>query len=107
MAVSMELKEALKRLAEKIAQYVEDVAELTVETRYVEMGATGSDDSKLAARTVLKLDADSEVVLPMEQGEKGLEVNAAVFELHQQSVQSAIDYRTRMMESLLSILRGG
>jgi Zn/Cd-binding protein ZinT len=106
MATQTELKDALKTAAEKVAQYVEDAAEMSVETRYVEMGAASFDNAKIAARTVVKLDGDSQTVLPMRKGEAGaMTVDAAVFEMHQQNVQAAIDYRAKMMNSLLSLLR--
>jgi hypothetical protein len=106
MATQTELKDALKAAAEKVAQYVEDAAEMSVETRYVEMGAASFDNAKIAALTVVKLDGDSHTVLPMRLGEAGaLVVDSAVFELHQQNVQAAIDYRAKMMNSLLGLLR--
>jgi hypothetical protein len=108
MATNTELKEALKSVADKIAQYVEDAAGMTVETAYVEMGAASFDNAKLAARTSVKLDGDSQTVLPMRKNDAGaLEVDTVVFDLHQQNVQAAIDYRAKMMDSLLSVLRGG
>jgi hypothetical protein len=68
--------------------------------------STSSDDAKIAARTVVKLDGDSQTVLPMNKGEDGaLAVDAAVFEMHRQNVRAVIDYRAWMMSSLLSILR--
>ena len=106
MATSPELKEALKTAADTIAKYVENAATMTVETRYVEVGAA-SDNSKLLARTVVKLDGDSETILPMKPGPDGLlVVDTVVHEMHQENVQTAIDYRTEMLERLLSILQG-
>lgn len=106
MATSPELKEALKSAADKIAKYVEDAASMTVETRYVEVGAA-SDDSKMLARTIVKLDGDSETILPMKPGPDGLlVVDTVVNEMHQENVQTAIDYRTEMLERLLGILKG-
>ncbi len=79
---------------------------MTVETRYVEMGAQGFDEAKLAARTIVKLDGDGETVLPMKKTEDGmLEVDSVVFELHQQNVQTAIDYRANILNSLIHLLR--
>jgi hypothetical protein len=102
-----ELREAVKSAADQIAKYVQDVATMTVETKYVEMGVAGFEDAKLAARSVVKLDGDSETVLPMKKNEAGvLEVDTAVFELHQQNVQTAIDYRARVLNSLIQLLRG-
>jgi len=106
MATSPELKEALKNAADKIAQYVDDAATMTVETRYVAVGA-GSDESKLLARTIVKLDGDSETILPMKPGPDGtLVVDTVVNEMHQENVQTAIDYRTEMLERLLGLLKG-
>jgi hypothetical protein len=101
-----ELKEALKNTADTIARYVENAATMTVETRYVEMGGNAKD-AKLAARTVVKLDGDSETILPMKKGPDGsLVVDTVVNEMHQENVQAAIDYRAEMLEKLLSILNG-
>jgi hypothetical protein len=105
--MASELRDALKASAERIAKYVEDVAEMSVETRYVELGAASFEDAKLAARTIVKLDGDSQTIVPMQKGDTKLEVDMAVFEVHQQNVAAAIEYRTKMMNSLLSILRGG
>ncbi len=105
MATSPELKEALRNAADTIAKYVEDVATMTVETRYVEIGGT-PEQSKLAARTIIKLDGDSETILPMKKGPDGdLAVDSGIQEMHQENVQAAIDYRAEMLERLLSILR--
>jgi hypothetical protein len=106
-AMANEIRDAVKASAERIAKYVEDVAEMAVETHYVELGAASFDEAKLAARTVVKLDGDSQTVIPMQKGESKLEVDMAVYEVHQQNVASAIEYRTKMMNSLLSLLRGG
>ena len=106
MATSPELKEALKSAADKIAKYVENVATMTVETRCVVVGS-GSDESKMVARTIVKLDGDSETILPMKPGPDGaLMVDTLVNEMHQENVQTAIDYRTEMMERLLTLLKG-
>jgi len=104
MATSPELKEALKNAADTIAKYVEDAASMTVETKYIEVGGK-SDEPKLLARTIVKLDGDSETVLPMKAGPDGtLVVDTVVNEMHQENVQTAIDYRTEMLERLLSLL---
>ncbi len=106
MATSPELKEALKNAADKIAKYVEDIATMTVETRFVEMGSEASQ-SKPASRTTIKLDGDSETVLPMKLGPDGsLVVDTLFNDMHQVNVQAAIDYRTAMMERLLGLLKG-
>ena len=103
---STEIKEALKNVADQIAKYVENVATMTVETDYVEMGGK-IEDVKLAARTVIKLDGDSTSVLPMKPGLDGsLVVDTALYEMHQQNVQAAANYRAAILERLLGVLRG-
>ena len=103
-----EFRDAMKNAADQIAKYVQDAATMTVETRYVEMGSAGFDNAQLAARTIVKLDGDSETVLPMKKNDAGgLEVDAAVYELHQQNVQTAIDYRAKILNALIGLLRGG
>lgn len=99
-----EVKEALKNVADQIAKYVADAASMTVETSTVEIGAK---EAQLAARTVIKLDGDSTSVLPMKKGADGtLTVDTTVYDLHQQNVKAASDYRAAILNSLLGILRG-
>jgi len=103
-----ELENALKTTATNVAKYVEDAATLQVETRFVEIGADGSpdfDQAKPVARTIIKLDGDSATVVPVQKNEAGaLEVDQELFSLHQQNVNTAIEYRARMLNALLSTL---
>lgn len=103
-----ELENALKSAATNVAKYVEDAATLQVETRFVEIGADGSpdfDQAKPLARTVIKLDGDSATVVPVSKNEAGvMEVNNELFILHQQNVNTAIEYRARMLNALLGTL---
>jgi hypothetical protein len=102
-----EIRDALKSTADQIAKYVQNAAEMKVETLYIEMGSANFDQAKLAARTIVKLDGDSQSVLPMKKGEDGnLVVDAVVFDLHQQNVQAAIDYRSEMITAMINLLRG-
>jgi hypothetical protein len=99
-----ELKDALKNTADSIAAYVKNVATLTVETQTVEVGAT--DKPRLAARTVISLDGDNTSVIPAQKNEAGnLQVDSTLYELHMQNVQAAIDYRGRMLDAMLGLLK--
>ena len=107
--MATELQNSLKKAAEKVADYVDNVATLTVETQYVHIGL-GADvnfgQAKPVARTVIKIDGDCQTVVPMQEDkEKRLEVDTALFELHQQNVATAIEYRARIMNALLSTLQ--
>ena len=103
-----EYEVALRNAAASVAKYIQDAATMLVETKYVELGENGAqsfDSAKPVARTVIKLDGDSEAVLPMRQNESGaLEVDLTLFELHQQNVATAIDYRTHILNALLTTL---
>lgn len=105
-----EFSTALKNVATSIAQYVKDASIMQVETRYVEIGEAGSadfDSAKPVARTIIKLDGDSETILPMRKNEAGANVvDTELFELHQENVLTAIEYRASILDSLLGILKG-
>lgn len=106
--MASELETALKNAATVVGQYVKDVATMTVETKYVEVGPDGSvdfDKARPVARTIVKLDGDSEIVAPVRRNAAGVEeLDSALFELHQQNVSTTIEYRTKMLNALLSTL---
>ena len=101
-----ELDTALKNIATTLAQYVKDASMMQVETRYVEISegsAVDFDKALPAARTIIKLDGDSETVLPMRKNEAGVAVvDSELYDLHQQNVTTAIEYRARILDALLS-----
>ena len=103
-----DIKTTLEKVTAQVAGYVEDVATLTVVTKYVSVDAEMAadfDQARPGARTIIRLDGDSEAVVPLQKGETGLEVNRALFELHERSVATAIEYRAKLLQSLLSMLQ--
>jgi hypothetical protein len=101
--MASDLESALKNVAQKITEYVKDAATLTVETRYVQIG-----DGEAVAQTVLKLDGDSFAAVPVRLTESSrLEVDSALFDLHQKNVEAAIAYRERILNALAGVLRRG
>jgi hypothetical protein len=99
-----DVENALKAVAQKVSGYVENVATLTVETKYIQVGGSGAPQT--AAKTVVKLDGDSETIVPLQAGTAGqLEVDTALFDIHQRNVATAIDYRARMLAALFEALR--
>ena len=99
---------ALRNAASSVARYVQDAATMQVETHYVDISPEGTPDFDAArpvARTIIRLDGDSETTVPMRQGESdNLEVDLSLFNLHQQNVDTAIEYRARILNALLSPL---
>jgi hypothetical protein len=100
-----EFENALRSAATSVASYVKDASTMQVETQYVEIGDNGAanfDQARPVARTLIKLDGDSAVIVPVRKNEAGLmEVDAGLFDLHQQNVATAIEYRARILNSLL------
>ncbi len=107
--MAADLETSLRQAAETIARYVEDAATLTVETQYVIVDDQGDIDfaqAKPAARTIIKLDGDSSLIAPMRQREDGrLELDADLLRLHQSNVDTAIDYRDRILATLVNVLQ--
>ncbi len=102
MAVT-EIKEALRSAADTVSKYVRDLGALQVETQMVETG-TGNAPL-LVARTTIKLDGDNSSTIPAVQNAAGKwEVDTVLYALHMQNVQSAIEYRSKMMEAMLKLL---
>lgn len=106
MATSSEIREALKNAAEQVTHYVKDASEMTVETRFVELGSNG-EEGQLAARSLVKFDGDSYFTVPVRRdGNNNLVPDTTMYEVHEKNVQATIEYRVRMMEQLLGLLRG-
>lgn len=104
-----ELNNAMKSAAEKIVKYVDDVSCMTVETRFIDLDggpAADFEQSKPAARTIIRLDGDCSSVVPLRRTPEGeFQVDSAMFELHERNVATAIEYRSRMMDALLQALK--
>ena len=104
-----DLENSIRSAAEKIAAYVDNIATMTVETKYVKIDDQGDTDfskAKPVARTVIRIDGDSEAVLPVRESEDGgLAVDADLLDLHNQNVVTAIDYRAKLLNSLIGMLK--
>lgn len=99
-----DFKETVKQAGDTIVGYIKDASTLTVETNTVEVG-TGAAP-QLAARTVISLDGDNSSTVPAQRNEAGiLTVDAELYTLHMQNVQAATDYRARMLDSMISLLK--
>lgn len=100
-----ETESLVKNTLAKVADYVRDVATMTVKTEYTHVGgdeAANFDQAIPAALTVIKLDGDCRAVIPMREATDGrLEINAEILNVHRQNVATAIEYRARILDSLL------
>jgi len=103
------LQNAIKNTTEKLAKALEDATELKIETRYIDLSgpnAASDEAGRLLARTVMQLDGDMTVIVPMNRDEAGeLQTNKEVFDLHQSNVVTALDYRAKLLNDLIKAMR--
>jgi hypothetical protein len=107
--VATELENSIRNAAEQVAKYVEDAAVMEVKTYYVLVSASAQPDTlkdRPGAYTQVKLDGDNTTVVPMREGREGvLEVDAALFEIHERNVATATEYRAKVLGALIDLLR--
>jgi hypothetical protein len=107
--MATDLENSIRSAAEKIASYIEDVATMTVETSYVKVDDKGVIDfsqAKPVARTVVKLDGDSEAIVPIRTSETGaMVVDTDLLELHHRNVSTTIEYRAQLLSALIGMLK--
>src|SRR5262245_48622906 len=109
--MATEFERSLKNLISSITKLVEDASEMEVITEYVELkldeGAPKDfTGAKLAARTLIKFDADSRIVVPVRKSENNqLEIDDALFDVHERNVKAAIEYRTGVLQAVISALQ--
>jgi hypothetical protein len=104
--VVTEIKGALRASADAVSKYISDAAVLQVETRTIEAGST--EESVLAARTVIRLDGDNLSEVPAAKNAAGRwEIDTVLHDLHMRNVEAAVNYRSRMVESMLTLLGSG
>ena len=107
--MAADLDNSIRRAAELVTSYIGDASELSVTTKFVEVNensVVNFDEAKAAARTIIRFDGDSSVVVPMARNEAGeLEIDSSLFGLHERNVQTAIEYRTGLLEAILDVLQ--
>ena len=104
--MAKELNNAIKSAAAKVSQYVDDLSKMTVETRSVDLETQSLtfEGSKVVARTELSMDGDCTTILPTRMSAAGEQaIDGEMFQAHQQVVATAIEYRARMMASLMGL----
>lgn len=101
---STSMQSTIKNAAHRLAKALEDASEIRIETRYVLTDApvAGDERGQLLARTVMQLDGDAELLVPMQRNEDGqLVTDREIFDLHMANVKSALEYRADLLSSLL------
>ena len=104
-----DLETSVRNAAQNVAKALEDTTELTVQTQWVEVGDDGAvswEDARPVSKTVIQLDGDTELTIPMTRSDAGApETDVALLELHMRNVTSAIEYRSSLLNALLTVVR--
>ncbi len=98
-----DLATALKKAGEELAKQISDASELQVETKWVladEKGDVDWNAAKPAARTTIKLDGDSELIVPMSKEGDTLVVRKDLLALHEANVANARAYREKLYDMI-------
>jgi hypothetical protein len=98
-----DLATALKKAGEELAKQISDASELQVETKWVLADEKGDVDwtaAKPAARTTVKLDGDSELIVPMSKEGDTLVVRKDLLALHETNVANARAYREKLYDMI-------
>jgi hypothetical protein len=103
------LDDSMREAAAQVRKYVEDAAVMQVRTYYVLTGTeelSKLDGERPGAYTEVKLDGDSKVVVPMRKGrDDTMELDEALFSIHERNVQAATEYRARVLSALIGLLQ--
>lgn len=103
------LDDSVREAAAKVRQYVEDAAVMQVRTFYALIGTeplTSLDPERPGAFTEVKLDGDTKVVVPMRKGrDGGMELDEALFSIHERNVAAATSYRAQVLNALIGLLQ--
>lgn len=102
------IEESVKSAVDKIAQYVDDVSKLQVETRYLVISDNGTanfDQAQAAARTEIRIDGDCYTVVPIRKATNGDFVfQEALNGVHDRHVDAAIQYRKDIVAALKDVV---
>lgn len=101
-----DVNEVLRQSAERIARYIDDLAEMRVTTTLIEptTGRKGINEVATVQSTI-RLDGDSQSTIPLTNDEKGNPmVNSELYELHQMNIKAVTAYRAQTLQALLTIL---
>lgn len=98
-----DLTAAIKKAGQELAKQISDASDLQVETKWVLADENGDVDwtaAKPAARTIVKLDGDSELIVPMTKEGDVLVVRKDLLELHEANVANARAYREKLYDMI-------
>jgi hypothetical protein len=103
------LDDTIREAAAKVLKYIEDAATMQVRTFYVLTSTeplSAIDSERPGAFTEVKLDGDTKVVVPMRKGrDDTLELDEALFNIHERNVAAATNYRASVLGAMIGLLQ--
>jgi hypothetical protein len=101
-------KQSIQNAITKLLAALEDASKLTVETRILPVGLPEAEDENykgsLVARTVMEIDGDTFVGVPVTDIKKG-DVQKELLELHNQNLDRAVQYRGELLKSAQDLVK--
>jgi hypothetical protein len=102
-----DLRAALESAGRKLAAALDDLQALEVQTRWVEVktGAYNEETAQLVASTKIELDGDTTVIIPTRDENGAIVPDQALLDLHRESVENAIRYRSQIIQMVVDFVR--
>jgi hypothetical protein len=98
-----DLVQALRQAGEELARQISDASSLNVETYFTIVGE--KTDPQMIASTLIELDGDTKMVIPLRREGSALVRDKDLLDLHQASVNSAIAYRAKLFDQIMDVAR--
>ncbi|NJM39876.1 MAG: hypothetical protein HC853_03420 [Anaerolineae bacterium] len=99
-------EDTIKSMAQKLAETIRDATELTVETSFVRVTDDPNAKPLAVLKSTIKLDQDSAVSVPVVMGaDNTYSVQRELYDIHKTSVDSALEYRARMVAALVEAVK--
>jgi len=105
---TQDLQQALRQASAALAEQISDLTSLKVRTLWVKVsedGAFKEEDARPVAATTIELDGDTTMIIPMRDENGVLVRDDALLEVHLGSVKSAMEYRQKLIETIIDTVR--
>jgi hypothetical protein len=110
MADTKTPEQQIRDALQSLAKALDDAATLTVTTSVKIMNpddpaATASNPETVVAKTVMKIEGDREILLPVVADGPAFAIPQAVYDAHQKNLDDAIAYRKDIVQMLVEFVK--
>lgn len=98
--------DAIKEALNNLSLALQDISTLTVTTAAYDIDKQDSDvnKSRKVAETVIKLDGDTDIAIPVKQTATNLAIQADLYNEHKLAVEQAKQARAQLLSGALQVL---